>query len=137
MESCFCRDPLTLAVLQLRENGELDRLKKKWWYENSQCDQDTEKVKDGNTKVTFTRLHLIEVLFVFFQTYINISLTYDICTSSIIIKQGFVTSRADARKCCRDLLHFVLWINTICSHSSHRISVQIRCGFQKSKGMLS
>ena len=54
MESCFCRDPLTLAVLQLRENGELDRLKKKWWYENSQCDQDTEKVKDGNTKVTFT-----------------------------------------------------------------------------------
>ncbi|XP_062608230.1 glutamate receptor-like [Saccostrea cucullata] len=37
------RDPLTLAVLQLRENGELDRLKKKWWYEKSQCDQDTEK----------------------------------------------------------------------------------------------
>lgn len=40
----YFRDPLTLAVLQLRENGELDRLKKKWWYENSQCDPDTEKV---------------------------------------------------------------------------------------------
>lgn len=32
-----CRDKLTLAVLKLREDGELDKLQKFWWVEKGQC----------------------------------------------------------------------------------------------------
>jgi len=31
------RDQVTLAVLELRENGELAKLEKKWWYDLGQC----------------------------------------------------------------------------------------------------
>ena len=31
------REPVNLAVLQMREEGYLEELKKKWWYEKSQC----------------------------------------------------------------------------------------------------
>ena len=33
-----CSDNLTLAILELREKGILQRLKKKWWYDKGQCD---------------------------------------------------------------------------------------------------
>lgn len=35
------RDKLTLSILQLREDGILDELKKKWWIEKSQCPLET------------------------------------------------------------------------------------------------
>lgn len=35
-----CRDRLTLAVLNLRERGRLQSLKKKWWDERSECGDD-------------------------------------------------------------------------------------------------
>jgi hypothetical protein len=31
------RDPINLAVLQLREEGYLDELKTKWWFDRSEC----------------------------------------------------------------------------------------------------
>ena len=33
----FIRDNINLAVLQLREEGVLDELKTKWWYDRSEC----------------------------------------------------------------------------------------------------
>eukprot|EP00094_Tigriopus_californicus_P004677 TCALIF_04499-PA protein Name:"Similar to GluRIA Glutamate receptor 1 (Drosophila melanogaster)" AED:0.23 eAED:0.23 QI:77/0.88/0.9/1/1/0.9/10/441/909 len=38
-------DPINFAVLTLKENGELAKLKNKWWYENTECQHDTEKTK--------------------------------------------------------------------------------------------
>lgn len=39
------QDPINFAVLTLKENGELAKLKNKWWYENTECQHDTEKTK--------------------------------------------------------------------------------------------
>lgn len=36
----FHRDPINLAVLSFRENGELARLKNKWWYDRTECRHD-------------------------------------------------------------------------------------------------
>lgn len=34
------RDPINLAVLSLKENGELTKLMNKWWYDRTECRQD-------------------------------------------------------------------------------------------------
>lgn len=34
------RDPINLAVLTLKENGELTKLKNKWWYDRTECRHD-------------------------------------------------------------------------------------------------
>ena len=31
------RDPINLAILQLREDGYLDELKTRWWFDRSEC----------------------------------------------------------------------------------------------------
>lgn len=36
----FPRDPINLAVLTLKENGELTKLKNKWWYDRTECRHD-------------------------------------------------------------------------------------------------
>jgi len=33
----FQRDPINLAILQLREEGYLDELKTRWWFDRSEC----------------------------------------------------------------------------------------------------
>ena len=35
---------ISLSVLSLQEDGELHRLKKKWWHDRSECGQDKAKV---------------------------------------------------------------------------------------------
>lgn len=32
-----CRDPISLAVLKLMEEGDLKKLQKKWWYDKGEC----------------------------------------------------------------------------------------------------
>ncbi len=48
-EMHFCkhfRDRVTLAVLELREVGELQKLEKKWWYDLGECGKkETKKVQ--------------------------------------------------------------------------------------------
>ncbi|RWS30221.1 glutamate receptor 1-like protein, partial [Leptotrombidium deliense] len=33
----FCRVRLNLAVLHLKENGDLQKLQNKWWFDRSEC----------------------------------------------------------------------------------------------------
>jgi hypothetical protein len=40
---------VTLAVLELRENGELQKLEKKWWIEKGECDKETQNTKQKDT----------------------------------------------------------------------------------------
>ena len=35
-------------MLKLKENGELAKLKNKWWYDNTECHETTEKAKASN-----------------------------------------------------------------------------------------
>jgi hypothetical protein len=38
------RDSLNLAVLHLKENGDLTKLENKWWYDRSECKIKEQKV---------------------------------------------------------------------------------------------
>ncbi|XP_059169171.1 glutamate receptor-like isoform X2 [Physella acuta] len=49
------RDKLTLSILQLREDGVLDELKKKWWIEKSQCPLETVS-KDPDASLTLSKV---------------------------------------------------------------------------------
>ena len=37
-----CRVPLGLAVLELRESGDLQKLHKRWWYDKGECAPENE-----------------------------------------------------------------------------------------------
>ena len=37
-----CRESIGIAVLKLREDGELQKLHKKWWYDKGECGQDSD-----------------------------------------------------------------------------------------------
>ena len=41
------REKVSLAVLQLRESGELQKLKKKWWFDKGECNADAEGKVSG------------------------------------------------------------------------------------------
>ena len=45
-------DQINLAVLKLKENGELAKLKNKWWYENTECHDTTEKTKKNELSLS-------------------------------------------------------------------------------------
>ncbi|GFW55013.1 hypothetical protein TNCV_2786281 [Trichonephila clavipes] len=58
----FCRlgdhvsDQLNLAVLSLKEKGDLARLENKWWFDRSEC-------RNGDTKVGFRDISIYSFLF--------------------------------------------------------------------------
>lgn len=37
----YCRDAINIAVLTLKENGELTKLTNKWWYDSTECEKDS------------------------------------------------------------------------------------------------
>ncbi len=39
----FFRDFITLAVLKLRESGDLTKMENRWWYDLGECDKDSSK----------------------------------------------------------------------------------------------
>lgn len=45
---CICRDAVNLAVLSLKENGELTKLTNKWWYDRTECKHDKQVCFVGN-----------------------------------------------------------------------------------------
>ncbi|GFN84365.1 glutamate receptor 1 [Plakobranchus ocellatus] len=63
------RDRLTLSILQLREDGVLDELKKKWWVEKSQCPLDT------STKIADASLTLSKVAGIFYILVAGLALS--------------------------------------------------------------
>jgi len=48
------RVPVSLAVLQLKENGDLQKLHKKWWYDKGECAPEN----DGKVRQGFFSLHI-------------------------------------------------------------------------------
>jgi len=47
------RESIGLAVLQLRENGVLQKLHKNWWIEKGECNSDEGKVSCHSSMVSF------------------------------------------------------------------------------------
>lgn len=51
--------PVNLAVLKLNEQGTLDKMKNKWWYDKGECG-----FKDSTNKVSFMSVGQSNTLFV-------------------------------------------------------------------------
>ncbi|KAH9509953.1 hypothetical protein Btru_044709 [Bulinus truncatus] len=49
------RDKLTLSILQLREDGVLEKLRERWWIEKSQCPLET-STKDPDASLTLSKV---------------------------------------------------------------------------------
>ena len=65
---------ISLSVLSLQEDGELHRLKKKWWHDRSECGQDKAKVNLNELAVPLSKQFLL-----YFST---ITLTMTITTTT-------------------------------------------------------
>ncbi|XP_076467661.1 glutamate receptor-like [Babylonia areolata] len=51
------RDRLTLSILELRERGELEQLKKYWWFERSECPPEKGTTKEsGDNALTLSKV---------------------------------------------------------------------------------
>ncbi|KAG5677407.1 hypothetical protein PVAND_007167 [Polypedilum vanderplanki] len=50
------RDPINLAVLHLKENGELAKLQHKWWYEKTECKNDKDNPSGTKNELSLTNL---------------------------------------------------------------------------------
>ncbi|CAG5114540.1 unnamed protein product, partial [Candidula unifasciata] len=81
------RDKLTLSILQLREDGVLDELKKKWWIEKSQCPPEV------TTKETDASLTLSKVAGIFYILVAGLGLSM----ISVILEFLYKT-KVDSRK---------------------------------------
>ena len=46
------KEEMNLAVLNLKENGELAKLKNKWWYENTECHDHSDKTKKNELSLS-------------------------------------------------------------------------------------
>lgn len=70
------REPINLAVLQLKEDGYLEKLKKKWWFEQSECTDPNEKA--GSQKVPFILIKLTCQSNIYLVNYSNdLIINYD------------------------------------------------------------
>jgi len=54
INGCNCRDKIGLAVLELLEEGELQKLHKKWWIDKGQCVAEDTRVLMGLLRVLST-----------------------------------------------------------------------------------
>lgn len=50
------RDPINLAVLHFKENGELAKLQHKWWYEKTECKNDKDNPSAAKNELSLTNL---------------------------------------------------------------------------------
>jgi hypothetical protein len=48
---CTHRDRINLAVLSLIENGELTKLKNRWWYDRTECRHSDKQASNFSTVV--------------------------------------------------------------------------------------
>lgn len=54
----FSRNDINLAVLSLKENGELTKLQNKWWFDRTECKHDKQVILNFIQKLHFSLLFL-------------------------------------------------------------------------------
>jgi hypothetical protein len=56
----FFREAINIAVLEMSEDGTLNTLKRKWWYERSECPSGTAKVCLKSNPIIFIRFIIVK-----------------------------------------------------------------------------
>jgi hypothetical protein len=83
-------DAINLAVLQLREEGTLEELRKKWWYESSECEKSSSSANDPSRNA----LHLSNVAGIFYILIMGLIISIIIAAVEIIYNARMVTRRS-------------------------------------------
>lgn len=52
----FPRDPINLAVLSLKENGELIKLRNKWWYDKTECNLNKDNQETSHNELSLSNV---------------------------------------------------------------------------------
>lgn len=52
----ICRDPINLAVLSLKENGELIKLRNKWWYDKTECNPNKDNQDASHNELSLSNV---------------------------------------------------------------------------------
>lgn len=50
------RDPINLAVLSLKENGELIKLRNKWWYDKTECNLNKDNQETSRSELSLSNV---------------------------------------------------------------------------------
>ncbi|XP_037934300.1 glutamate receptor 1-like [Teleopsis dalmanni] len=50
------KDPINLAVLSLKENGELDKLRNKWWYDKTECNLNKDNQETSHNELSLSNV---------------------------------------------------------------------------------
>ncbi|XP_071499997.1 glutamate receptor 4-like [Diadema antillarum] len=109
-ERSLLRDELTLAILQLGEDGVLDTLKKKWWYDKGECGVQSDSVDQANA------LSLSNVAGIFYILIVGMGVAM-----FVAISEFYWRSRAQSNKEKVSL--------------SHALKAKIRMSVTGEKGM--
>lgn len=54
--STYPRDPINLAVLSLKENGELIKLRNKWWYDKTECNLNKDNQETSHNELSLSNV---------------------------------------------------------------------------------
>ena len=92
----YYREPINLAVLQLKEDGYLEKLKKKWWFEQSECSDPNEKAAQKGASQN--ALHLDNVAGIFFILIIGLIISVVIAAFEILYKSRIDAIRSKVSK---------------------------------------
>jgi hypothetical protein len=78
-----------LAILQLREEGFLDELKTRWWYDRSECGGNSGAGKDSSQNA----LDLINVAGIFYILIIGLVLSVVVVTLELLYKARILSQK--------------------------------------------
>ncbi len=99
------REPINLAVLQLKEDGYLEELKKKWWLEQSECSVGNKENGAPKKQSSQNALHLENVAGIFFILIIGLVISIIIVAIEILYN-----SRVEALKSKVSGLSLIEWL---------------------------
>jgi hypothetical protein len=83
-----------LAILQLREEGFLDELKTRWWYDRSECGGNSGAAKDSSQNA----LNLINVAGIFYILIIGLILSVIVATLELLYKARIMSQQNQVNK---------------------------------------
>lgn len=87
------RDPINLAVLQLKEEGVLEELKTKWWFDRSECGN-----AQGSKDSKQTPLNLINVAGIFYILIIGLFVAVFVAMCELIYKANLLAKQSNVSR---------------------------------------
>ena len=116
---CGDRDGINLAVLDLLESGQLQKLHSRWWYDKGQCAVDDAKVNSSPASTTTTTTAAAALAYYIFShrhvSLLSVHQRSSLCLSIISLSSHAARSRRsltviERQRCCKSTMKHVLHV---------------------------